>query len=243
MPEQEFRSFIPRMAETWIGTLCRLLISIQRYRHGGALLITRASTQLDIKYRITYDRLPRALRKLWVARLKANTARQEISQALDGDEEQISSSAYLNEMISESDGEDYREEITGCVRFISSLSCVDGLILATPNLTVRGFGTEIRTKRESTETYLSGTPMISGASMRKVNPNDYGTRHRSMMRYCFYHPSSVGFVVSQDGEIRAMTRVQDSLVLWENLKVLSLSERRLRNFAAEERAWHLVTEG
>jgi hypothetical protein len=45
-----------------------------------------------------------------------------------------------------------------------------------------------------------------------------------MMRYCFANPKSVGFVISQDGEIRAMTRVGGRLIMWENLKVLSYLE-------------------
>lgn len=45
-----------------------------------------------------------------------------------------------------------------------------------------------------------------------------------MMRYCFAHPKSLGFVISQDGEIRAMARVRNRLVMWENLKVLGFME-------------------
>jgi len=57
-----------------------------------------------------------------------------------------------------------------------------------------------------------------------------------MMRYCFAHPGTLGFVISRDGEIRAMTRVQGRLVMWENLAVLSVSnpifkKRRSRRVA------------
>ena len=45
-----------------------------------------------------------------------------------------------------------------------------------------------------------------------------------MMRYCFAHPHSLGFIVSQDGEIRVMTKVRDSLVMWENLRLLDYSD-------------------
>ena len=40
-----------------------------------------------------------------------------------------------------------------------------------------------------------------------------------MMRYCWENPGSLGFVVSQDGDIRAMLRLKDRLVLWENIEV------------------------
>lgn len=39
------------------------------------------------------------------------------------------------------------------------------------------------------------------------------------MRYCYENPGALGFVISQDGDIRAITRVADKLVLWENIDV------------------------
>ena len=48
------------------------------------------------------------------------------------------------------------------------------------------------------------------------------------MRYCFAHPGSLGFVISQDGEIRAMTRVGAQLIIWENIEVLSVMEPTIR---------------
>jgi hypothetical protein len=40
-----------------------------------------------------------------------------------------------------------------------------------------------------------------------------------MMRYCFQHPGSIGFVISQDGEVRVITKVRDALIIWENIKL------------------------
>jgi hypothetical protein len=213
------------IAETWISTLCRLLISIQRYRHGGALLITKSKADLDVKYKINYPRLRTALTRLWESRLLSSIAGQEIHDGyMDTDKESMPVGLYLDEAVANYDEEDYRDEITGCVRFISSLSCVDGLVLAAPDLAIRGFGVEIRTKKEAGGVFLSPGPKVSEKLLRKIDPSHYGTRHRTMMRYCFAHPKSIGFVISQDGEIRAMTRVKSRLVMWENLKVLGFRE-------------------
>ena len=130
----------------------------------------------------------------------------------------------LDENVKEGEAEDCTDEITGCVRFIASLSCVDGLVLATPNLAIRGFGVEIRTKKEVESAYLAASPKARENTLHKIDPSHYGTRHRSMMRYCFAHPGSLGFVISQDGEIRAMTKVGGKLVMWENLQVFSFFE-------------------
>ena len=40
-----------------------------------------------------------------------------------------------------------------------------------------------------------------------------------MIRYCHERNGALGFVVSQDGDIQAMTRIGDKLVLWENVDV------------------------
>jgi len=41
-----------------------------------------------------------------------------------------------------------------------------------------------------------------------------------MFRYCNAHADSLGFVVSQDGLIRAVKKVGDRLIMWENVQVL-----------------------
>jgi hypothetical protein len=169
--------------------------------------------------------LPIALTNLGIARIKASLADEELDKYLDDPNVyEVPALAHLDQAIAESDADDYEDEITGCVRFISSLSCVDGLIFATPDLAIRGFGVEIRTKKEPTEVFLASRPRATGKSLRRIDPHHYGTRHRSMMRYCFANPKSIGFVISQDGEIRVMTKVKKSLVMWENLKVLSFFE-------------------
>ena len=209
---------------TWLGTLCRLLISVQRYRHGGAILITPSRAELDIKYKINYARLPKALTRLWVSRMNASVASGELSEFLDRDQDMVPAMSYLDESVANGDAKDCEAEITGCVRFIASLSCVDGLVLATPDLKIRGFGVEIRTKKEVEAAYLAATPIASESTLHKIDPSHYGTRHRSMMRYCYSHPNSLGFVISQDGEIRAMMRVRGKLIMWENLEVFSFFE-------------------
>jgi hypothetical protein len=222
--QKEVKDWSAGIADHWLSTLCRLLISIQRYRHGGAVLITSSRAELDIKYKINYARLPKAMTRLWTSRITANGARDEIGEYLDRKQDSIPAWFYLEESVKSGEGEDCEDEITGCVRFIASLSCVDGLVLATPDLTIRGFGVEIRTKKEVEAAYLAAGPKARENALRKIDPSHYGTRHRSMMRYCYAHPKSIGFVISQDGEIRAMTRVAGKLTMWENLQVFSFFE-------------------
>lgn len=107
----------------------------------------------------------------------------------------------------------------GTIWFISLLTRVDGLVLMTPNLDVQGFGVEIVVSEEPSDVFVADNRLATDERLRNVEYNHFGTRHRSMMRYCSQVPGSIGFVISQDGDVRAMTQVRNKLVVWENIKL------------------------
>ena len=148
-----------QLTEWYTGTICRLLVSIQRYRHGGALLITSKRTRLDVKYAIDYDRLPKFLSGLTNSSVKRSIIREFISMKyeLPGAEE-IPIKYPREERHQTFRSEDFEDGITGAVRFISSLANVDGLVLLRPDLRVVGFGVEILTKRDPPHVYISSRP-------------------------------------------------------------------------------------
>jgi len=207
--------------DLWIGSLCRILINIQRYRHGGAILITSQSEELFPHYKVRYDRLPQHMEQLAVERCRAGEAGELLHAMMENRKRTLPTDTYVEECLADSEIEDLEESLTGTVHFISSLSCVDGLVLMKPDLTVAGYGVEIRARKEVDSVRLSFSPKLSPKTSRLIEANHFGTRHRSMMRYCFSHPSSLGFVVSQDGDTRALMRVGNEIVIWDNLKVRS----------------------
>ena len=111
------------------------------------------------------------------------------------------------------------KEVLGAVRFIASLSCVDGFVLLDQRMVVHGFGVEVRTDNLLSDISIARDSHANPRLMRHGELTQFGTRHRAMMRYCYDKPGALGFVVSQDGDIRAMTRIADMLVLWENIDV------------------------
>ena len=204
----------------WFASLSRLLLRIQRYRHGGAVLITpgNSSRGLNIKYGLPYKRLRRALERRAILTVSETAASDQIFEDyLDIDADELPVDLYLDESITGDNVEDSRREIDGTLWFISLLSRVDGLVLLNRHLELRGFGVEITDKEEPSSISLAGNRRAT--KLRKLDYNYYGTRHRSMMRYCARVPGSVGFVISQDGDVRAMTVVQGSLLVWENIKL------------------------
>jgi len=212
------------LANTWIASLCRLLLRCQNYRHGGAILISpnRTEAGLNEKYVVSYDRLPRALIRRGTHEILASAAVRTIrSDYLGHDQEsrggKIPSDLYLDETINGVCVREAANAVDGAIWFVSLLSRVDGLVLLDPTLRVTAFGVEITIADDPGEVYMAadaeGTP-------EKLIPLDYrhfGTRHRSMIRYCATFPDSLGFVISQDGDVRAVTSVDGRVIVWDNI--------------------------
>ena len=143
---------------------------------------------------------------------------------LDEHLDEIPTELYLNEAVGSDRLDDTNDELTGCVRFLASLSRVDGLIWLDFNLNLKAFGVEITVRDDPSKAVVAQN--ASGSEVKTLNLNHYGTRHRSMLRYCAENPESVGFVVSQDGDVRAITHAKGSVMLWDNVRIQSIMNAR-----------------
>lgn len=212
----------------WLNTIKRILLHIQGFKHGGALLIipNDCTTDLNIKYDINYDRLYTLLHENHKNSILLCDVEDYIFENyMSKRKKSMPLDSHINADCRRNDVEDSNNGISGCVRFISSLSCVDGLVLMSRELKVSGFGVEIRSDAELNNVYIAANSLATSESLKKIDSEQYGTRHRSMMRYCSKHEGSIGFVISQDGDIRAITKVNDKLIIWENIMVqLELEE-------------------
>lgn len=235
------------VAEQLIKTLARILLSMKRSGHGGALLLTPRFNTKDLrtKYTINYDKLDRLIpehvtnqiiRRLcdWVIAQRIATEGGRMKKSLFGfREDQLEqmplrshSDIRLAKSIAKSRGDDVRKGQAGGVAFVSGLAQVDGLILLAEGAIVHGFGVEITCAKSPKSVLLAHDEKASQNKLTVLDYSHFGTRHRSMMRYCNAHKGAVGFVISQDGDIRAMTKLGESIVVWENLilqEVLSAS--------------------
>ena len=205
----------------WIEALCRILIRVQAYQHGGAILITPdISTNLNIKYQIDYPRLNKALQNWSTRTITSGLSSKEIFlDYLLNDSETLPTDLYRAEYFANDDLDDIKAEIDAIIWFISLLSRVDGLILMSPMLEVKGFGTVINCPDDINCVYIAGDEIASEEKLIQFDHNHFGTRHRSMMRYCYYMEDAIGFVISQDGDVRAITRLGDKVVMWDSIKI------------------------
>jgi hypothetical protein len=210
------------LSSYWVASLCRLLLRIQNYRHGGAILMTpdNSFAGLNIKYQIDYSRLRAALHTHALVKIRETFASDKIFENyLDQDADEIPLDLYLDETVSGNELSENRSELDGTIWFISLLTRVDGLVLMSPTLEVKGFGVEIMYSDEPSEVFAARNRNGTVTGLRRVDYNHYGTRHRSMMRYCAQVPNTLGFVISQDGDVRVITQVSGKLVMWENIKL------------------------
>jgi Probable sensor domain DACNV len=214
------------LEDMWVSALCRILIGIRRYGHGGAILISDRNIGLKPKYSLQYPRLAKSLVREGIL-LVQSTASSDIiyEECLDENEDHIPASLYLDESVAKAELEDTQNEITGCIRFIGSLSRVDGLIWMKHDLSLQGFGVEITTTKEPEDVFSAQNS--AGTRTRKIDMNHYGTRHRSMIRYCAANPDSIGFVISQDGDVRAITNVGGKVFLWDDVRLHSILNARV----------------
>ena len=214
--------WVSSLEDNWITVLCRLLLRARNYRHGGAFLITPdlSGMGLNLKYQIDYHRLTTALQRQSLLQIRSTDADDQIFEDhVSQYGPPIPIDIYLRKEVDEADLLDSRSEIDGSIWFVSLLSRVDGLVLLRPDLSVRGFGVEITFADELDSIYIASGPLGSPKGLRRVDYHHYGTRHRSMMRYCAHTDDSIGFVVSQDGDVRAITKLGNKVVMWENIRL------------------------
>ena len=191
------------------------------------LLTTNGIEELEIKHKIKYDRLTTTLIDYNNNLMHyVNQYEEIVNDYIFQKKLKIPTKLCEFLLKSEIDNNQLKSELKGAIRFISSLSCIDGLIVMTPELTVLGFGTKIVTSEQPKYIYISPTAIINNSKLIKINSNFFGTRHQSMISFCWTNPSALGFVISQDGDIRAITRHGRKIVMWENIKVLQFKKSK-----------------
>ncbi len=97
-------------------------------------------------------------------------------------------------------------------RFLSDLMQVDGALVVDEKFRVIGFGGEIRVDRTVLQVSHASDP--SARSMVPWNVQNDGTRHRSVYRLCSVEPTVLGFVISQDSQVRLIANLDDAVVFW-----------------------------
>jgi hypothetical protein len=139
--------------------------------------------------------------------------------------------------------------LSTAIWFVSLLTRVDGLVLLDQDLVVHGFGVMVATesapevihvfappnarkglirksRREMDDFTREMGPSVHlipgrprGAAPHPVRYAQFGARHRSIIRYCYQVPDSVGLIASQDGATRLVTYSGGEVLMWDGVQL------------------------
>ena len=199
-----------------------VLLHTAELKHGGALLFVRdvvadneASLQevVSIKYRLPSARPRDALVAAMAVRLEHNDLHERLHKRRtlkEQDLENLETLAWCQR--------DHEDSSRDAAQFIGSLATVDGAVVLTDKLRIIGFGGEVRVSRPGTDTiYIAKNE--EGDEITAAPFTGYGTRHRSAFRFVEKMEPSVAFILSQDGGIKAATKVGERVVMWPYFEV------------------------
>ena len=110
------------------------------------------------------------------------------------------------------------ESALDAARFVASLTAVDGAVVLTDKLRIIGFGAEVRVSSSGTDT-IHVAKDTEASDLSTAPFTGYGTRHRSSFRFVESVEPSVAFIMSQDGGIKATTKVNAKVVMWPYFEV------------------------
>jgi hypothetical protein len=190
--------------------MVNVLAKVSEARHGGCLLVLPDEPELSalplkIKYRLDSDIIQTALRER--ALVEPAYAPRSGRSARVYDDATLADSLLLD------------RDLAQVIDFVAGLAAVDGAVLLSRDLCLRGFGAEIthsRTPSDEECVEYDDHPEPLGRPAPE-SLSDFGMRHRSAVRFCQEVPGAMAFVVSQDGGIRMFHNVAGHVRQWVEL--------------------------
>ena len=109
------------------------------------------------------------------------------------------------------------KEIAAYADMIAKFTSVDGAVVLNKNLDLLGFGAETVVDVSSRETPAMRFISHDGLVDPTRHFNDNGMRHRACYRFCNAVEGTVAIIMSQDGTVKACTRHDGSVYVYDNV--------------------------
>lgn len=206
--------------------LSRVLSNIRDKGHGGTLIVVRdeithddprLADRITLKYPSKYNHPW----KLMVSSLELHRNYYDLHFRLRDSEKGLTKSEYRRISIIERDMNEVEEHLSECLRFLASLSSVDGAVVISDRFRLIGFGAEV-IAQSPTLSYVKLALDGRGLKSLRTSIESYGTRHRSAFRFCSSYEDSIAFIVSQDGGIKAVKRHMKNVFMWPDVGMGSM---------------------
>lgn len=194
-----------QLLDTYMMAIASILERIRSERHGGSVVISASPLNGMIAYRtytvigdaaLTDDILKhcRALRSLQAASNAPTDPSSEV--------ERLRAEAAVRQTS--------KSLIRGVSR-VSLLAAIDGAVLLDGRLRIEGFGVRFPVLLPPDTTILDALAGI------EYPCDEWGLRHQSVFSVCQKCDEAVGFVISQDGSVKAVKSVQGRLHFWDGI--------------------------
>lgn len=173
---------------------------------------SRLRDRVNIKYQCPYD----YIWDLVVKSLLVYHRRYELHFSMWDSKEPIQQDQYRSLSRLDSERNEVDEALSDRFHFVATLADVDGALVMTNRFRLLGFGAEVTAFAPSLKNVTLALDAVS--ENKKVVPvEDYGTRHRSALRFCSSYEDSIAFIMSQDGGVKAAKRVGADVLMWPDV--------------------------
>ena len=108
------------------------------------------------------------------------------------------------------------EAVAELAHLLAGLSAVDGAVVLTRRFEILGFGAEISGELPPVEEVDRALDADARQTARESTAG-VGTRHRSVYRLCQRVPEVLAVVVSQDGGVRLVKRLDGRVAYWDQV--------------------------
>lgn len=192
--------------------LRRTIGIIRNQRHGGTMLFMPPDPELDgalsIKYPFTRSPGRGRFRSVLVDIM--NTLAEVHADSPTGTVGWRTYSQSRHPAIADLD-----EAVFEVGHLFAALADVDGAVVLTKRLEVHGFGAEISSQLEPV-TRVWRSRNHEGTNLAPDLADRFGTRHRSVFRLCNHYPEVIAIVISQDGNVRFVRKIDRHVVYFDH---------------------------
>jgi hypothetical protein len=95
---------------------------------------------------------------------------------------------------------------------LARLSCMDGALVIDDRLAPHCFAVHLASQKW-TGAVVEG-PVGKLPPGQAIDLAGFGTRHNSAINFAGAHPGTIVFVVSEDGPVRTICRLEGSVLIW-----------------------------
>jgi len=206
----------------WFETVFWIVDAIQALQHGGTLLIMpdgwQNASEEAIRLKYAFSSSPQQLRQSFLDLMELDHHLAESAEsylaARQSPESREGGGAVPLQMIRRLSKETHEARIRHLMnaKFAGGLAGVDGAVVLTNTFNISGFGGEIRCEMPG-HWQVQEYHHHSSSCAVSCDIEQFGMRHRSVLKLCASIPGAAAFVLSQDGGVALVWAAEEKVII------------------------------